>query len=42
MVSIIYICINQSINVFYLLIPSQVDDTLKYFQMGPQQAADKW
>ena len=29
-------------NVFYLLIPSQVDDTLKYFQMGPQQAADKW
>ena len=42
MVSIIYICINQSINVFYLLIPSQVDDTLKYFHMVPQKAADKW
>ena len=42
MVRIIYICINHTINVFYLLIPSQVDDTLKYFQMVPQQAADKW
>ena len=29
MVSIIYICINQSINVFCLLIPSQVDDTFE-------------